>query len=268
MNPASKTILITGGSSGIGKQLASDLLRSGAQVVIVSEQPERLAEAARELSQISPQVAALTCDVGDSKSVVHLKDQMIDQYGCPDVLINCAGFATYRTVEGSDLEELERLVSVNFLGAVRCTRVFLPPLIARRQGVIVNMASIAGRLALTPNGTYCASKHALVAWSEILRYELTRFNLQVNVICPGRVETPFFDHQTFKERHARRETRYTTSLQDVSRATLQAVARNRFLTYVPRTLGVLVWLTNVMPFLVKPLYKRLMLNRVESIYRD
>lgn len=261
-----RVALITGGSSGIGKRLAADLLASHAQVIIVSERPDRLEQAVEELSAISPRIHGVHCDIGDCDSVMHMQEQVLSKYGCPDVLINNAGFATYRTFEQSDIEEIERLVNVNLLGAMRCTRAFLPCMIARGTGAIVNMASIAGRLVLTPNGTYCAAKHALVAWSETLRYELARYNIQVNVICPGRVETPFLDHETFKNRAPRPETRYTISVEDVSRATLRAIAHNHFMTYVPWTFGLVVWLTNTLPFLVKPVFGRLMLSRIQSIY--
>lgn len=263
-----KVVLITGGSSGIGKRLAADLLGSGARVVIASDRSDRLAQAVRELAVISTCVTSIVCDVGDRESVLRMKDEVLDKHGCPDILVNCAGFATYRTVEGSDLEELERLISVNFMGAMRCTRAFLPSMAARQSGTLVNIASIAGRMIITPNSTYGAAKHALVAWSEALKYELARFNIHVNVICPGRVEldTSFFEHETFRNRAPRVETRLTITVGDVSRATLQAIARNRFLTYVPWTLGLGVWLTNAFPFLVKPIYGRLLRSRIESIY--
>ena len=148
---------------------------------------------------------------------------------------------------------------------MRCTRAFLPQMIARRSGAVVNMASIAGRLILTPNGTYTAAKHGLVAWSETLRYELMRFGLQVNVICPGRVETAFFDHPTFKARAHRPESRLTITLDDVADATIGAIERNRAITYVPRSLGLVVWLMNALPFITRPLSARLQVNRVASM---
>jgi short-subunit dehydrogenase len=266
MNKMYKVALITGGASGIGKQLAADLLATGAQVIIVSLDPDRLAQAIEDLSGISQKIHSIHCDIGDWESVMQMQEQVLASYGCPDVIINNAGFATYRTFADSDIEEIERLVSVNLLGAMRCTRAFLPCMIARGTGAIVNMASIAGRLVLTPNGTYCAAKHALVAWSETLRYELAHLNIQVNVICPGRVETPFFEHETFKSREKRPETRYKTTVGEVSRATLRAITHNHFITYVPRTLGLLVWLVNTLPFLVKPILERIILSRIKSIY--
>ena len=255
-------VLITGGSSGIGKQLAADFLRAGVQVIIASQIRDSLTEAVTELSRISPRVVGIECDIGNCNSVLRMAEEVLKNHGCPDILVNNAGFATYQTFEDSSLDEIERLINVNFLGAVRCTKVFLSHMIARRSGIIVNIASIAGRLIMTPNGTYGAAKHGMVAWSEALKYELFRFNIQVNVICPGRVETAFFEHETFKNRAPRAETRYTITVDDVSRATLQAIRRNRFLTYVPHHLGVLVWLINAFPFVVKPVWGRLMISTI------
>jgi short-subunit dehydrogenase len=259
-----KKVLITGGSSGIGKRLTADFLRSGAQVIVVADKPDRVHDAVQELSVISPLVTGVVCDIGDRHSVLAMKDQVLRQYGCPDILINNAGFATYKTFAELDIEEIEQLVNVNLVGAMRCTRAFLPHMIERRSGAIVNMASIAGRLVMTPNGTYSAAKHGLVAWSETLRYELAGYDIQVNVICPGRVETPFFDHESFKTRAPRVESRYTITVEDVSRATRRAIIRNRFITYMPRVFGLVVWLTNALPFLVKPLYGMLLTSRIRS----
>ena len=263
----SRLILITGGSSGIGKQLAADFLTAGDRVIVVGEKSERLHHAVAELSGIASSVSGICCDVGAPGDVERMRAQVLGTHGCPDILINNAGFATYRTFEQSDPDEIEQLINVNLLGAMRCARAFLPDMIARRAGAIVNMASIAGRLTITPNATYGAAKHGLVAWSDALRHELARFNIQVNAVCPGRIETPFFDHETFKRRAPRPETRFTITVQDAARATRRAIARNRFVTYVPWTLGLLVWLTNVMPFLIRPVYGRLLRNRVESLYR-
>ena len=177
-----KHILITGGSSGIGRHLAGKLLEFSNKVVIASDNQAELERTASELKNISPQIFFYQVDVGNNDSVRLMVERLLQERGCPDILINNAGFATYRTFEESSLEEIERLVSVNFVGAMRCAHSFLPAMIARGHGSIVNIASIAGKLVMTPNGVYSASKHGLVAWSEILKYELARFNINVSVI--------------------------------------------------------------------------------------
>lgn len=267
MQLSDKLVLVTGGSSGIGKQVATDLLKVGARVIIVSNYAERLSAALSELSAISPNVYSLECDVGNAASVTKMAGQVLSEHGCPDILINNAGFATYRTFEATSMEEMERLVSVNMVGAMRCAKAFLPAMIERRSGRIVNMASVAGRLVITPHGTYSAAKHGMVAWSETLMYELARFNIKVSVVCPGRVETPFFEHETFQSRSQRAETRYTITLKDVSRVTLQAIIRNRFLSYVPWTFGMAYWLLNTFPFVFKPIYGKLITSRINTLYK-
>jgi short-subunit dehydrogenase len=263
-----KKAIVTGGSSGIGKEIARSLLRYGAVVTIVSDRLDKLQLALEEFKAEGLCANAIQCDLSKSEDIENLFDRVASDFGAPDIIINNAGFAVYRTFEQSSLDEIGRLIEVNLLGAMRLTRSFLPELIRRRSGAIVNMASIAGTMAITPNGTYCAAKHGLVAWSECLRYELARFNIQVNVICPGRVLTPFFDHETFQLRAARPETGYTLPLSVVVERTLMAIIKNQFLTYIPRTLGVLSRLKAALPFMINPLYERLMMNRIDSIYNQ
>ena len=136
---------------------------------------------------------------------------------------------------------------------------------AAGRGEIVVMASIAGRLVMTPCGAYSAAKHALVAWAHTLKVELKASGIGVHVICPGRVETDFFAHESFEKRAPRNETRLTIPVETVSRAAISSIERNRFLTDVPHYYGVLVWLANTFPFPVGYLLDRLMQARVDSL---
>jgi short-subunit dehydrogenase len=260
-----ETVVITGGSSGIGKSLARAFLRAGAEVTIVGNQPERLQQALEELKAISGSVTALPCDVSDLRQVRELVGQQ-EKVRAPGILINNAGFATYTPVEQSSSEEIASLIGVNLLGAMYCTREFLPGMIARGGGRIVNISSVAGKLVITPNATYCAAKHGLVAWSEALSAELHRFGIGVHVVCPGRVETPFFDHPTFKARPPSRVTSFRVSLDKVTQATMQAVQQNRFLTYVPRSFGLAAWLTGLAPGASRRLVARVNRSRIAALY--
>ena len=261
-----KNILITGGSSGIGKHLAASLLKNNNKVVIASNNQSGLQHAISELRNISPNIFSYFVDVNNVDSVHSLSEALFSEHECPDILVNCAGFATYRTFEESPIDEIEQLVGVNLLGAMRCTHSFLPTMIARGNGSIVNVASIAGKLVMTPNGVYSASKHGLVAWSETLKYELARFNINVSVICPGRVETSFFDHETFRMRAPRAETQVTISIEEVSRKTMSAIENKKFLTFIPSYYGLLIWVINTFSFITKPIYGKLLSSRIESFY--
>jgi short-subunit dehydrogenase len=257
-------VLITGGSSGIGQHLAATLLARGDEVVIVADGAARLEAAAAELRRIAPRVEALACDVGDAGAVARMVDAVLER-GCPDVLVNNAGFAVYRTFEQSPPEEIERLLQVNLLGALRCTRGFLPAMIARGSGHVVNVASVAGLLPITPCAAYGAAKHGLVGISETLRWELHDLGIKVHLVCPGRVQTAFFDDESFRTRAHRPETEKTIPIDEVSRAILRAVERDRFLTVLPRSLALAVWARRVAPWLVDPLLGRILRTRVREV---
>ena len=261
-----RKVVITGGSSGIGKQVAQDLLHAGAQVAIVADNPARLSEAETELRKISPSVWAHVCDVARLDDVRRMVGACEERFGAPDVLINNAGYAVYRTFEQMSSEEIRRLVDVNLTGAAVVTREFLPAMIKAGGGHVVMVASIAGRIPMTPCGVYSASKHGMVALAELLRVEAARFNVRTHIVCPGRVETPFFDHESFRRRAHRPESERTIPIETVSRAILDAVTADRRMTYIPRYYGPLVWLAHALPFLFRPLWRRLLTSRVEALY--
>jgi short-subunit dehydrogenase len=263
---AGRRVLITGGSKGIGKRLARDLLLRGAIVGIVSDDVGNLQAAVSELRQLSPNVWSSACDVAILDQVREMARAYRQEFGAPEVLINNAGYAIYYTFEQTNAEEIQRLFDVNLVGAAIVTREFLPDMIRAGGGHIVMMASIAGRIPMTPCGVYSVAKHGLVTLAEVLRMETARFNMEIHVVCPGRVETDFFSHPSFKGRAFRPETTRTIPIEAVSHAVIDAVDRNRFMTNVPRHYGVLAWLTAAFPFLVGPLWRSLMASRVDSVY--
>ena len=258
-------VLIVGGSSGIGKHLAQTYLSLGHEVVIVADKKEKLYKAEKELAKISPKVKAFCCDIAQTKSVSKMAKAVLSSQGCPDILVNNAGFAVYRTFEQSSLGEIERLIQVNLLGALRCTHAFLPSMIKRRSGHIVNIASVAGMMPITPCAAYGAAKYGMVGMSEALRYELRDFNIKVQLVCPGRVDTPFFEHETFQKRPRRSETEKTVPIERVSKGIIRAIEKNNFYTVIPWSLGVAIWLRCFMPKLFDLFLERLLLNRIREV---
>jgi short-subunit dehydrogenase len=260
-----KRALVTGGSSGIGKQIAFDLLKAGAEVTIVAHDLSRLMAATNELSGISPAVRWICCDVSRIDDVQACADQYAREQGNPDILINNAGYAVYQAFEEMSAAEIARLINVNFVGACLVTRAFLPSMIRAGGGDVCMMASIAGRIPMTPCGVYSAAKHGMVAWAQTLRAEVRRHKVRVTVLCPGRVETEFFSHPTFQARAFRKETEWTIPVETVSAACLDAIASGRFLTYVPRSYVLPAWAFNACPALLRPLLERVMSSRVDAI---
>ena len=258
---------VTGGSSGIGFGVAERLVSIGARGVLVADHQQRLDAAAERLGGAAAGVHTVACDIGQPGSVAGAMTRLLSEHGAPDLLINNAGFAVYRTFEQSDAAEIERLFEVNFGGHLRCTKALLAPMIQRGSGQIVNVASVAGLITLTPNAVYGAAKFGIVGWSRALRVELARFGIGVSCVCPGRVETPFFDHETFRLRRHRKETELTIPMATVVDAILDAARRNRELVTVPRYFGWLSRAAAAVPPLLS-MQHALLRRRVDDLYRD
>jgi uncharacterized protein len=262
---AGRKVLITGGSSGIGKEIARQFLELGARVAILADLADKLEGARRELAAGGRPVSAILCDLADAGDVRRAGAEYLSAHGAPDILVNNAGYAIYRTFEELEADEIDRLLRVNFVGACLITRAVLPAMIENGGGHIVMMSSIAGRLPMTPCGVYSAAKHGMVAWAETLRAEVHRHGIEVHTICPGRVETAFFDHETFVQRAPRREAQGSVPVATVARATIDAVRRGALFSYQPRWYRWMVWLAHSAPVLSRPALQRLMRQRVASL---
>ncbi len=261
-----RLIAITGGSSGIGYAIAQRLTGFGARVVLIADEPHKLDGAVLRLGGAAARVSSVVCDIGDATAIREAMATLRREHGVPDVLVNSAGFAVYRAFEQSEVGEIERLLEVNFAGHVLCTKAVLGGMIDRRQGHIVNIASVAGLFTLTPNAVYGAAKTGVIAWSRALRVELDRYGIGVSVVCPGRVETPFFEHETFKRRKERRETELTVPLPVVVNAVLDAIRRNREIVTVPRYWGWFAYGLHALPFALRR-HQALLRRRIDDLYQ-
>lgn len=264
-----KVVVITGGSSGIGKQVAGDLLRRGAYVIICSTEQTMLEEAHTELQLISHRIDSFVCDVQSTEQVFRLSQYVLERYRHIDILINNVGYAVYRPFEESSIEEIFDIVDINLFGAMRCAKVFLPNMIARRCGRIVNISSVGGEMIITPNAAYCAAKHGMVAWTKAIRYELAYYNISVNVVCPDYVRTNFQNHPTFRRRDVYRGKRVRSlTVKAISEKILDAIRRDRIVTFVPSWTRLIVWALNALPFITGPAWDRIMKKRVFQLYEQ
>jgi short-subunit dehydrogenase len=262
-----KIVVITGGSSGIGKQLAKDLLCLGACVIICSNDEEGLMKAASDLKVFGKEVNSFYCDVRDESQVHQLSEFVLNLYGGIDILVNNAGYAVYRSFEESSLEEVLDIVNVNLCGAMRCTKYFLPTMIKQRQGRIVNISSIGGEIIITPNATYCGAKHGLVAWTKAIRYELAHFNISANVICPSHTKTNFHNDPSFQRRKLyQNKNIHSLTTAVVSARILDSIRHDRVVDYVPSWNRLAVWANNAFPFIMRPLLDILMSKRINQLY--
>jgi NAD(P)-dependent dehydrogenase (short-subunit alcohol dehydrogenase family) len=184
--------LVTGTSSGIGLATALHFARQGWQVHAGLRDPAAPGELAAALARERLPVTPLAMDVNDAGAVRRAVDEVLARSGQIDVVVNNAGIGGGGPVEDVPVDWVTTLFDTNYLGAVRVIQAVLPGMRARRGGTIVNVSSIAGRVAIAGHGHYCAVKHALEAISEALAQEVLAFGIRVAIVEPGVVLTPIF----------------------------------------------------------------------------
>jgi NAD(P)-dependent dehydrogenase (short-subunit alcohol dehydrogenase family) len=181
-----KTILITGTSSGIGRATALYFAERGWNVAATMRDPRMADPVLRH-----PQVSMFALDVTNADSIAQAIADTVTRYGKIDVLLNNAGYALFGPIEASSSEQVEQQFATNFFGLIGVTQQILPVMRAAREGLILNVSSIVGRLALPYASSYVATKFAVEGFSESMRYELEPFGIRVKLIEPGSISTEF-----------------------------------------------------------------------------
>jgi len=193
-NISGKTIVITGGSSGMGAAAARHLAREGANVVVAARRVERLDALVAEIAQAGGQAVAVAADVAQREDLQKLVDVAVKQYGRIDVLINNAGLMPLSPLERLKLDEWDRMIDVNLRCVLHGIAAALPYMKQQRSGQIINTASVAGHKVFPTAAVYCATKFAVRALSEGLRQEVKPYNIRTTVVSPGAVSTELLDH--------------------------------------------------------------------------
>lgn len=228
-----KVCVVTGASSGIGRQTAVDLARAGARVCVAARREGRLRDVVADMGGEVPGHSYQVTDVSDRDSVRALAEHVRTVYGRCDVLVNNAGVGAERpfTSDGG-IEDVHRVMAVNFFGAVYCTGELLPLLMASAPSNVVNVSSMAGRIAAPGVSAYSASKFALSGWSESLHYELAGSGVCVSTVEPGFIPTEGFPQKDLANDPIMRFALGSAS--DVSRAIRAAIEGRKVQRVVPR----------------------------------
>ena len=190
MDIAGQIALITGGASGIGRATALAMAREGADIAIADINAARLQSTANEIAAIGRRVLAVECDVSSDQAIQTLAERVEADLGAVGILMNNAGVVLRGALEQIALLDWQWCFGINVLGVVRGIHAFLPGMIARRHGYIVNTGSVSGLVALTGEGApYIASKFAVVGLTEALALYARPFGIGVSLLCPGGVRT-------------------------------------------------------------------------------
>ncbi len=246
---AGQVVLVTGATSGIGRSLARAFSAEGARVIGTGRDQGRLMTLASEVD------LALTLDVTDDRSVEAAARAVGDRYGAVDVLVHNAGIGCFEDFEHTTVDVVQRVMDTNLYGVVRLTQALLPAMQTRGRGVVCTIASVAGERGYPRHTAYCASKHALIGWSRALRKDLRGTGVDVVIVCPPAVDTPFFGNAGFPDYKDQHPGLAMMSPDAVALGTLDAVAARKGQAILSPRAKVLWLLDKLAPAVVEGLQR-------------
>lgn len=191
-----KNIVITGGAGGIGFLMGRETLAKGANKLIICDNNEtNIDKARKKLDDFSDRIAFYKVDLADADQIYKMAERALDDHRHVDVLINSAGIVVGKKFESYSRYDIQKIIGINLLGAMHVTRAFLPGMIDRDSGHIVNIASAAGLIANPGMSVYASSKWGMIGWSESLRLEQQKQNrsIRVTTIEPSYIDTGLFE---------------------------------------------------------------------------
>jgi NADP-dependent 3-hydroxy acid dehydrogenase YdfG len=228
-----RVAIVTGASSGIGRAIALDLAGRGTTVVAAARRADLLDEVAQACKQTAPASEAVVTDVGDRAAVEKLIAGVLERHGKIDLLINNAGIPMRVQATRLTADQIERVMRINFLGAAYAITAVLPSMLARRDGHIVNISSVAGRVGSPRESAYTAAKFAMTGFSEVLSADLQGTGVHVHVVYPGPIKTEIWEK--VEEPAAYRGKLYPPKI--IADAVRACIERGKFERWAPRRIG-------------------------------
>ena len=248
--------VVTGASSGIGREIVLELARQGAQVVAVARRESRLRELADRVRAEGGEMRWVTGDITEPSVRGEVLDTARTEFGGLDILVNNAGVGAMGKFEDADPERLRTVMELNFFALVEMTRLALPLLRQGTQPIVVNVSSILGLRGTPYSSEYSASKFAVEGFSQAIRAEFTPHHIDVLVVNPGTTETEFFDSVVEKTGEPTWPQHTAVTPAYVARKTVRAIRGGRH-SIIPYFWGkVLIWLQRLSPRLVDGLMSR------------
>ena len=245
-----KTILITGASSGIGEATARLFAAQGWKVSMAARRIDRLDEIKQDIEASGGQAQSIQADVMTQEDINAMVSQSISHWGHLDVLLNNAGFGRFGWLEELDpVREIRNQIEVNLLGTILTSQAVLPHMIERKSGQIINMCSMGGLVATPTYTIYAASKFGVRGFSQALRREVSVWGIKVSAVFPGGVVTEFAE----KSGSTRRKTGISTprwlklQSEDVAKAIYRLTIRPKSIVVLPWMMRYSVWLNNMAP---------------------
>jgi len=261
-----KVVLITGASSGIGKETAIEFAKLGANIILVARRKNKLEQVTNELKKFNVSTLVCQCDVSKKDQVKEMSKIVLEKFESIDILVNNAGFAIYGYVSDLTIDEIESQMETNYFGMIYCIKNFLPSMLEKKSGHIVNVASVAASFGLPGIASYCASKFAMLGFSEGLKHELKDTGVEITVVSPIMVRTNFFEHPSFEKMPKYSPT--SLSSETVAKTILKAANSSRLEIIVPSVVRGAVWMKNTFPYFINPILGKSFKKQLDSIKKD
>ena len=262
MSFKNKIVLITGASSGIGRETAIEFAKLGANLILVARTKDKLTQIEDELKKYNVSILACQCDVSKKDQVKEMSKTVLEKFSSVDILVNNAGFAIYGSVSDLSISDIESQMETNYFGMVYCIKNFLPSMLKKESGHIVNVASVAANFGLPGIASYCASKFAILGFSEGLKHELKDTGIGITVVSPIMVRTNFFDHPSFEK-----IPKYSPTSLDpktVAKTILKAANSSRLEIIVPSVVRGAIWMKSTFPFFINPILGKSFKKQLDS----
>ena len=256
MDFKNKVVLITGASSGIGKQTAIEFAKLGSSIILVARRKNKLEQVENELKQFNVNTLVCVCDVSKKDQVEELSKIVLQKFDSIDILVNNAGFAIYGSVSDLSINEIESQMETNYFGMIYCVKNFLPLMLKKKSGHIVNVASVGASFSVPGVSSYCATKFAMLGFSEGLKHELYGTGVGLTVVSPIMVRTPLFEHPSFTN-FSKFSTGVSLSSETVAKTIIKASNSSRLEIVVPSVARAAIWFKQTFPFLINPIIGRI-----------
>ena len=256
MDFKNKVVLITGASSGIGKQTAIEFAKLGSSIILVARRKNKLEQVENELKQFNVNTLVCVCDVSKKDQVDKLSKIVLQKFDSVDILVNNAGFAIYGSVSDLSINEIESQMETNYFGMIYCVKNFLPLMLKKKSGHIVNVASVGASFSVPGVSSYCATKFAMLGFSEGLKHELYGTGVGLTVVSPIMVRTPLFEHPSFTN-FSKFSTGVSLSSETVAKTIIKASNSSRLEIVVPSVARAAIWFKQTFPFLINPIIGRI-----------
>lgn len=257
MGLAGKVVVITGASSGIGKEIATACAQAGASPVLLARSQEKLQNAQKDIEHVTgckPPYYLL--DVTSQLEVERVFQKIAERTGRIDILVNNAGFGAFAPFTKTDGETVRAMFAVNVFGLMYCTKAVLPYMKRAGGGHIIQMASLAGKVPTPGSAVYSATKHAVLGFSDALRMELEKEGISVTTINPGPVRTAFFTKADSSGNYEEKVARWMMEPDSVARAVVRVLERPRREVCMPFPLRLGAWLWRLFPALCTRVARR------------